>query len=86
MLVSGIKSRPVYGTLSPHATASLHLMVADGEGAAAILDLARTAPDDFFGKARQVLGADGDGAQAFECEVARGDAVERVRHRAVEAK
>jgi dimethylamine monooxygenase subunit C len=51
MLVSGIKSRPVYGTLTPRAHASLHLMVADGEGAQAILDLASTAPSDFFGKA-----------------------------------
>ncbi|MDQ0392516.1 dimethylamine monooxygenase subunit DmmA family protein [Labrys monachus] len=65
MLVSGIKSRPVYGTLSPHATASLHLMVADGEGAAAILDLARTAPDDFFGKAHIIYVAGAAAAKDY---------------------
>jgi hypothetical protein len=51
MLVSGIKSRPVYGTLNPRESASLHLIVAGGEGAQAILDLAKTASADFFGKA-----------------------------------
>jgi len=51
MLVSGIKSRPVYGTLVPHAGAALHLIVADDEGAQAILDMARTARPGFFDKA-----------------------------------
>jgi len=54
MLVSGIKSRPVYGTLNPNAHASRHLLVADAEGGQAILDLARTAPQDFFAKAHIV--------------------------------
>ncbi len=45
-----IKSRPVYGTLQPRP-GSLHLFVADAEGAAAILDLARKAPPDFFSRA-----------------------------------
>jgi predicted RNA-binding Zn-ribbon protein involved in translation (DUF1610 family) len=39
-----IKSRPVYGVLEPRPGA-LHLVVADGEGAAAVLDLVRAAPD-----------------------------------------
>jgi dimethylamine monooxygenase subunit C len=51
MLVQGIKSRPVYGTLDPRPAGPLHLFVADGEGAQAILDLAGKAPDGFFGKA-----------------------------------
>ena len=38
-----IKSRPVYGTLSPRAGAS-HLFVADAEGAEAILDVAKQDP------------------------------------------
>ncbi|MFD9902581.1 dimethylamine monooxygenase subunit DmmA family protein [Mesorhizobium sp. NPDC059025] len=42
-----ILSRPVYGTLSPQ-TGKNHLFVADAEGASAILDLAKKAPDDFF--------------------------------------
>ncbi|HEV2507346.1 MAG TPA: dimethylamine monooxygenase subunit DmmA family protein [Mesorhizobium sp.] len=42
-----ILSRPVYGTLSPQ-TGKNHLLVADAEGASAILDLAKKAPDGFF--------------------------------------
>jgi dimethylamine monooxygenase subunit C len=38
-----IRSRPVYGTLEPRAGKS-HLMIADAEGAEAILDLAKHAP------------------------------------------
>jgi hypothetical protein len=45
-----IKSRPVYGTLTPQAGTS-HLLIADAEGAAAILDLAKKAPDGFFASA-----------------------------------
>ena len=45
-----IKSRPVYGTLQPRPGV-LHLFVADGEGASAILDLAAKASPAFFGKA-----------------------------------
>ncbi len=39
-----IKSRPVYGVLAPRPGA-LHLIVADGEGAGAVLVLIRAAPD-----------------------------------------
>jgi hypothetical protein len=45
-----IKSRPVYGILSPQAGKS-HLLIADAEGASAILDLAKKAPEDFFDNA-----------------------------------
>jgi hypothetical protein len=45
-----IKSRPVYGTLTPQAGKS-HLLIADAEGAAAILDLAKEAPPGFFAAA-----------------------------------
>ncbi|MCG7508460.1 dimethylamine monooxygenase subunit DmmA family protein [Mesorhizobium retamae] len=45
-----ILSRPVYGTLSPQ-TGKSHLFVADAEGASAILDLAKKAPDGFFARA-----------------------------------
>lgn len=50
MITPSIKSRPVYGTLTPRPGA-LHLFVADAEGAAAILDLAGRAPPDFFQRA-----------------------------------
>ena len=39
-----IKSRPVYGVLEPRPGA-LHLIVADGEGAGAVVDLMCAAPD-----------------------------------------
>jgi len=47
VLVPTIKSRPVYGRLMPRP-GSAHLMVADGEGARAILEVAPQAPAGFF--------------------------------------
>jgi hypothetical protein len=47
MIEPTIKSRPVYGTLSPQP-GRRHLLIADAEGAQAILDLAKAAPADFF--------------------------------------
>lgn len=41
-----IKSRPVYGTLEPRAGLA-HLMIADAEGAEALLDLAAANPELF---------------------------------------
>lgn len=49
-----IKSRPVYGTLSPQPGTD-HLFIADAEGAAAILDLAKAAPEGFFADAEIVF-------------------------------
>jgi hypothetical protein len=48
-----IKSRPVYGTLSPQKGTE-HLLIADAEGAQAILDLAKSAPEGFFSAAEIV--------------------------------
>jgi hypothetical protein len=46
MLVEGIKSRPQYPGLTADKHAKLHLFIADGEGAQAIIDLfARSATD-----------------------------------------
>lgn len=42
-----IKSRPIYGELVPKAGKS-QLFIADGEGAGAIIDLAKKAQSDFF--------------------------------------
>jgi cellobiose-specific phosphotransferase system component IIA len=47
MAAKSIISRPVYGKLSPQP-GNNHLLIADAEGAAAILDLAAAAPDGFF--------------------------------------
>jgi len=49
-----IKSRPVYGTLSPQPGTD-HLFIADAEGAEAILDLAKTTPEGFFANAEIVF-------------------------------
>jgi hypothetical protein len=50
MTAKTILSRPVYGTLSPQP-GKHHLFIADAEGAAAILDMAKTAPEGFFANA-----------------------------------
>jgi len=49
-----IKSRPVYGTLSPQPGKN-HLFIADAEGAEAIFDLAQAAPANFFDAAEIVF-------------------------------
>ena len=49
-----IKSRPVYGTLTPQPGKD-HLFIADAEGAEAILDLAKAAPEGFFDDAEIVF-------------------------------
>lgn len=58
MLAPTIKSRPVYGKLTPRP-GTAHLMVADAEGAQAILDMAHTAPDGFFDTAHIIFIPDG---------------------------
>ncbi len=64
MLPPSIKSRPVYGTLSPKP-GSLHLFVADAEGASAILNLAKAAPPDFFARAHIVYVPPGAAPQNY---------------------
>ncbi len=59
-----IKSRPVYGTLQPQPGA-LHLFVADGEGASAILDLAAKASPGFFRKAHIIYIPDSAASQTW---------------------
>lgn len=53
MIEPTIKSRPVYGTLSPQPGKD-HLFIADAEGAEAILDLAKATPEGFFAAAEIV--------------------------------
>ena len=48
-----IKSRPTYRSLTPRP-GLMHLIVADGDGAAAILDLAAKTPAGFFARAHVV--------------------------------
>lgn len=54
MPATPIISRPVYGTLSPQP-GTHHLFVADAEGAAAILDMAKDAPAGFFDNAHVIF-------------------------------
>ncbi|MEP9372722.1 dimethylamine monooxygenase subunit DmmA family protein [Mesorhizobium sp. KR1-2] len=60
MTAKTILSRPVYGTLSPQPGRN-HLFVADAEGAAAILDMAKTAPEGFFADAHIMFVPDDTG-------------------------
>lgn len=62
-----IKSRPVYGTLSPRAGKN-HLFVADAEGASAILDFARQAPEGFFANAH-IMFIPGRTGERFQSEL-----------------
>jgi DNA-directed RNA polymerase subunit RPC12/RpoP len=54
MIQPTIKSRPVYGTLAPQPGTE-HLLIADAEGAEAILDFAKAAPENFFASAEIVF-------------------------------
>jgi dimethylamine monooxygenase subunit C len=51
MLAPGMKSRPVYPGLSPDPHAKYNLIVLEGEGAAALLEMAAKAPPGFFERA-----------------------------------
>ncbi len=51
MLVSGIKSRPLYDGLVPRPNAQRHLIVSEGEGALAVADLVAKAAPDFLPRA-----------------------------------
>jgi hypothetical protein len=64
MLVKGIKSRPVYGTLVARP-GRVHLFVADGEGAAAILDLGAAAPPSLWATARIAYVPGGSAGRGF---------------------
>lgn len=57
-----ILSRPLYGTLAPQQGTE-HLLVADADGALAILDLAKSAPENFFDAAEIVFIPRETGAQ-----------------------
>ena len=50
MIVPSIKSRPIYGTLTPRP-GNHHILVADADGALAILEMAGRAPVDLLPRA-----------------------------------
>jgi predicted RNA-binding Zn-ribbon protein involved in translation (DUF1610 family) len=61
MLVSGIKSRPVHGRLTPDAHAKSHMVAAEGEGARAVLDFAAEAPAEALSRTTILYAAGGSG-------------------------
>lgn len=63
MLVSGIKSRPVYGTLVPNDHARLNIVLADGEGALAVLAMKPATPGEFWGRTHIIYVAGGSAPQ-----------------------
>ena len=71
MSTSTFKSRPTYRPLTPRP-GTLHLMVADGEGGAAILDLARVAPAGFLDHAHIIY------IEANATNAGYGDALKRL--------
>ncbi len=73
MPASTLKSRPVYRPLTPRP-GTLHLLVADGEGAAAILDMAGRAPPGFFGRAHIIHVADASAGARYGEPLRRLDA------------
>jgi len=60
-----ILSRPVYGILAPQVGKN-HLLIADADGASAILDLAKKVPADFFAAAEIMYISGPDGAKQAE--------------------
>ena len=50
MLMPGMKSRPVYPGFKADVSAKHNLICAEGEGAEAIFDMAKTVSADFFSR------------------------------------
>ena len=63
MLVSGIKSRPVYGGLVPQPHAKRHVIAIEGEGALALGDLVARATPDFLPRTTILYVASGSAGQ-----------------------
>jgi hypothetical protein len=62
MPAAHIKSRPVYAGLTPDPNARRHLIMAEGEGALAVTDLAALATGDFFARATILYALSGSAA------------------------
>ena len=62
---AAFKSRPFYGTLKP-ASATAHLVVAEGEGASAVQALVKAAPADFLHNATLVYAKGSEGPDHTE--------------------
>ena len=66
MLMPGMKSRPVYPGFKADVCAKHNLIAAEGEGANAVLDMAKTVPADFFSRTTILFCAAGSGPRDYE--------------------
>ena len=66
MLRPGIKSRPVYPGLTPDIKARHNLIAAEGEGAAAVLQMAAAAPAGFFERSTLLYCPAGSAGKHYE--------------------
>ncbi len=69
MLQAGMPSRPTYPGLTPDLHAKHNLILAEGEGAAAVLDLAAKAPQDFFAKSTILYSPTGSAGKGYEAQL-----------------
>jgi hypothetical protein len=69
MLSKGIISRPVYPGLVPDLKARHNLFVIEGEGAAAVLELAANVPPEFFAKATLLYCPAGSAGKDYETQL-----------------
>lgn len=70
MLSPGIKSRPVYPGLAADPNARTNLIAAEGEGAAAVLDLGSKAPAGFFSRTTILFCPAGSAGKDYEEKLA----------------
>jgi hypothetical protein len=70
MLSKGIISRPVYPGLAADLKARHNIFVIEGEGAAAVIDLAAKTPTGFFGRATLLYCPGGSAGKAYENRLA----------------
>ncbi len=75
MLAPGIKSRPVYPGLTPDPFAKHNLIVVEGEGAAAVLDMAVNAPPGFLHARPSSIARAGSAGKDYEGKLNRAFAV-----------
>jgi dimethylamine monooxygenase subunit C len=69
MLTGDMKSRPVYPGLRPDLHAKHNLIAAEGEGAAAVLDMAKTAPAGFFERSTILYCPAGAAGKGYEVKL-----------------
>lgn len=66
MLSGEMLSRPLYPGLTPDLHAKQNLILAEGEGAAAVLDLAAKSPENFFSRATILFCPAGSAGKGYE--------------------